>query len=303
MYNDLEEYLSYLGNEKNYSPLTIRSYRTDLKQFLNFVEKECGQDEANQKWVLRKFLASLMDRDYERKTIARKLSAVRSFFKYLLKEGIVEEGYWATVMTPRLPRNLPNFLYYHEVDVLLSLPDRDTVLGCRDRAILELIYGTGMRVGELVNTTVDSISVDQRLIRVVGKGSRERILPVGRKAIDACMTYMTHAREELLGRNDEYRSGAGRKERTLFLNRFGKPLSDRGVRYIFDKYIGQASSKEGISPHTLRHSFATHLLERGADLRAVQELLGHVNVSTTQIYTHVTRERLKEVYGMAHPRA
>ncbi|MFY9113962.1 MAG: tyrosine recombinase XerC [Dethiobacteria bacterium] len=303
MYDDLEKYLEYLSNEKNYSHLTIRSYRTDLKQFIAFVEKECDKNEVNQKWVLRKFLANMMDRDYSRKTIARKLSAVRSFFKYLLKEGIVEEGYWANVMTPRLPRNLPKFLYYHEVDTLLSLPDPDTTLGCRDRAILELIYSSGIRVGELVNTTMESMFVDQRLIKVTGKGSKERILPVGRKAIDAYMMYITYAREKLLLRRNKDKSTTGKKEKALFLNRFGQPLSDRGVRYIFDKYISRASSKEGISPHTLRHSFATHLLERGADLRAVQELLGHVNISTTQIYTHVTKERLKEVYSLAHPRA
>ncbi len=301
MYIYLQNYIRYLEEEKCYSPLTIKSYKTDLEQLLIFMQEK-GNSNLDQKWVLRHFLANLMDRGLSRKTIARKISAVRSFFRYLQKEGILEKGYWASVSTPRLPRNLPKFLYYHEILTLLSLPDLHNPLGCRDRAILELIYSSGIRVMELVNTTLDSVDFDQKLIKVMGKGSKERILPVGTKAVDSLRLYLSGARDELLS-NLKMTEGERNIEKYLFLNRFGKQLSDRGVRYIFNKYIHKASKKEGISPHTLRHSFATHLLEGGADLRAVQELLGHVSISTTQIYTHVTKARLHEVYTSTHPRA
>lgn len=300
MYNYVQNFISYLEDEKHYSPLTVKSYKTDLNQLVQFMQKNENSN-RDQKWLLRHFLAELMDKGMSRKTIARKISAVRSFFRYLQKEGVMEKGYWADVSTPRLPRNLPKFLYYNEILTLLSLPDLNTPLGCRDRAILELIYGSGIRVAELVNTTLDSVDFGQKLIKVTGKGSKERILPVGQKAMEALGAYLSGARDALMAKR-KTKKGIN-DERYLFLNRFGEPLTDRGVRYIFNKYIHKVSRKEGISPHTLRHSFATHMLEGGADLRAVQELLGHVSISTTQIYTHVTRERLHEVYTSAHPRA
>lgn len=301
MYNYLQNFIRYLEDEKYYSPLTVKSYKTDLEQLLRFMQEK-GNGNTDQKWILRHFLADLMDKGLSRKSIARKISAVRSFFRYLQKEGVIEKGYWADVSTPRMPRNLPKFLYYNEILTLLSLPDINTPLGCRDRAILELIYSSGIRVAELVNTTLGSIDFGQKLIKVSGKGSKERILPVGQKAMHSINLYISGARNALLVKS-RHKGDGGNKESFLFLNRFGEPLGDRGVRYIFNKYIHKASRKEGISPHALRHSFATHLLEGGADLRAVQELLGHVSISTTQIYTHVTKDRLHKVYTSAHPRA
>ncbi len=304
MYKYLRDFINYMQMEKNFSSMTIKSYRMDVEQLLAFMEERYGStDYVERQWILRHFLAYLMDKGYNRKTIARKLSSVRSFFRYLQREGVMKEGKWANVSTPRQPRNLPTFLYYHEVETLLSLPDMKTALGCRDRALMELIYSSGIRVGEIVKTTLNSVDFAQRLIKVGGKGGKERIIPVGGKAIETLLTYLSGPREQLLFAEGKKAVQNESATNALFLNRFGQPLGERGVRYIFDKYIHKASLKEGISPHSLRHSFATHLLERGADLRMVQELLGHVSISTTQLYTHITRERLHEVYNSAHPRA
>lgn len=302
MYKYIDRFINYLENERHYSPLTVKSYRVDLMQLLGFMEREGHKDGDDQKWILRRYLAYLTENGYSRKSVARKLSAIRSYYRFLQREKILQKGYWADVATPRLPRKLPNFLYYHEILVLLSLPDLNTSLGIRDRAIIELIYSSGIRVAELVDSTPDSVDWNQNYIKVMGKGSKERIIPVGSKAMASLKHYISGARGDLIKRNNKIgveRTG----EEALFLNRFGGALTDRGVRYVFNKYIHKASEKEGISAHTLRHSFATHLLEGGADLRAVQELLGHVSISTTQIYTHVTKERLHKVYAAAHPRA
>jgi len=303
--NYLQEFINYMQDEKNFSPMTVKSYEADLKQLLEFMRENYGdKDQLESKWVLRQFLAHLMDREYNRKTIARKLSSVRAFFKYLQRRGLLEEGKWANVSTPRLPRNLPQFLYYYEVEALFSLPDTQTILGCRDRALLELIYSSGIRVGEIVNTSVNDLDFAQKLVKVKGKGSKERIVPIGSRAIEWLQTYLNGPRQELFSRREKKNlEGSENGKNILFLNRFGMPLSERGVRYCFHKHIQKASTKEGISPHTLRHSFATHMLERGADLRTVQELLGHVSISTTQLYTHITREKLHEVYTSSHPRA
>lgn len=270
--------------------------------------------------LLRRYLADLNRKGYSRRSIARKLSSARSFFRYLEREGFLREEDWAGVSTPRQPRNLPGFLYYNEILLLLAQPDLKTPLGCRDRAIMELIYSSGIRVSELTGTTLNSIDYSQRLLKVTGKGNKERILPVGREAVTYLQLYLSRGRPYLAAKrtrdsdgdnrnsdagiiSSDGRKNKGGDEDRLFLNKSGGPLTDRGVRYVFEKYIKKVHTRDAISPHTLRHSFATHLLERGAGLRAVQELLGHVSISTTQIYTHVTKERLQEVYNLAHPRA
>ncbi len=293
----IERFLFYMEAGKNASPLTLQAYRNDLLQFLELVGDNQGSITDVNHLTLRRFLAWLKDRGYSRRSVARKLSATRSFLFFLKKEGVISGGKWAAVTRPKQGKELPHFLYYHEVIALLEAPPADTLLGFRDRVIFELIYSSGLRVSELVGLTINSLQPEERLVRVMGKGRKERILPVGKVATALTVEYLLRVRPLLSDKNKlEEQSNA------LFLNRFGRPLSDRGVRYSFKKYIIQVSHKEGITPHSLRHSFATHLLEGGADLRVVQELLGHVDISTTQIYTHITRARLSEVYRSAFPR-
>ncbi len=293
----LERFLVHLMVGKNASPLTMQAYRNDILQFLELEGDELAGLKRVDHLTIRRFLAWLRDQGYTRRSIARKLSATRSFLFFLQKEALISGGKWSTVSRPKQEKGLPRFLYYHEVVALLEAPDSKTALGFRDRAMLELIYSSGLRVSELINLTDSSLQSEERLIKVYGKGRKERIVPVGSVAAALIEEYIKNTRPVLAALNKN-----GGKYDQLFLNKWGKPLSDRGVRYIFKKYIRQVSHKVGITPHSLRHSFATHLLDAGADLRVVQELLGHVSLSTTQIYTHVTKERLSEVYRSAFPR-
>lgn len=292
-------FLSYLSTVKNCSALTLHSYRSDITQFLALLRQSGDELCDLSHYKMRCYLAWLKEKGYRRSTIARKLSATRSFLRFLHKEGQLASGSWACVTRPRQEKALPHFLYDHEVTKLLETPDEGTLLGFRDRTILELIYAGGLRVGELVGLTPESLQLEERLVKVKGKGCKERILPIGRAAAALLEEYLERVRPALiaLNRNDSGKSVSG-----LFINHRGGTLTDRGVRVIFLKYIRRVSSQENLTPHSLRHSFATHLLERGADLRVVQELLGHESVSTTQIYTHVTGKRLQEVYRLAHPR-
>lgn len=291
----IEKFLCFLEIEKNASPLTLQAYRNDLYQLQHWRKQNGSTFEINH-LLLRHYLAWLKERGYSRSTIARKLSATRSFLRYLQREGCLAGEAWARVMTPRQERRLPKFLYYQQVEALLEAPDCGTLLGFRDRTILELLYSCGIRVSELVSMNIHSYQDEERLLKVTGKGSKERILPVGRVAGKFLKEYLFRIRPRLLAPNADDHG-------FFFLNRLGGPLSDRGVRLMFSKYIRKVCSTEGATPHSLRHSFATHLLERGADIRVVQELLGHVSISTTQVYTHVTKERLREVYQLTHPRA
>lgn len=293
----LDRFMVYLMLEKNASPLTVQAYRNDILQFLELEGDDSAAFQEVSHLALRRFLAWLREQDYNRRTIARKLSATRSFLFFLQKEGLINGGKWVTVSRPKQGKPLPRFLYYHEVASLLEAPDCKKAIGFRDRVLLELIYASGLRVSELVNLKTNSIHFEERLVRVYGKGRKERIVPINIAAAALAGEYIDKIRPQLAARNKD-----DQPCEELFLNRWGKPLSDRGVRYIFHKYVVQVSQKEGITPHSLRHSFATHLLEGGADLRVVQELLGHASISTTQIYTHVTRNRLNEVYRMAFPR-
>lgn len=298
-----EAYWQYLQAEKNASPRTLDSYRGDLGQFFAFC-RERGYPEpesamqAADRLLIREYLADLQQRGYARRTVARKLACLRSFFRYCHREGWVERSPLAGVATPKLEKKLPNFLYPDEMDALLGAPDPRDPLGSRDAALLETLYATGIRVSELVGLDVRDLELDLGHIRVLGKGAKERIVPIGRKAIEALQGYLRNGRAVLAG---ERRSEE--PARAVFLNRFGGRLTARSVRRLLDKYVSQVAIDRKISPHALRHSFATHLLDAGADLRSVQELLGHVNVGTTQIYTHVTKAQLKKVYQRAHPRA
>lgn len=282
----LDKFISYLEIERNYSPHTILNYRLDLEGFFEFIDKT--PIEKVDYLFLRRFLAQLRTKQYCPRTLTRKLSSLRSFFKFLHREGFVQENPAILLMSPRVGKTLPKFLTESEVARFIEAPSLKNVSGMRDRAILETLYSTGIRVSELVGLNIDHVDLIGNIAKVAGKGKKERLVPIGDKALDAIRDYIQSRKHE---------------SRALFLNKNGTRLSDRGVRNIFNKHITAASLTQNISPHVLRHSFATHLLNRGADLRSVQELLGHVNLSTTQIYTHVTTDRLKEVYNKAHPRA
>lgn len=302
MYHFLDEFIIYLQVEKNASPRTIEEYQKDIFHGLDFfanllnvkVEKIIPQD-INQH-TMRSYLAMLQSANMARSTIARKLAAWRSFFNFLSREGTIISNPLTRVATPKTPKRLPNFFYPDEIVSLLEAPD-NTPLGLRNRALLETIYASGLRVGELVSLNENDVDLVSGFVRVLGKGARERVVPLGSYASVALERYIHQGREILIAKGNEPDLKA------LFLNYQGGRLSERGVRKIINKYLNQLGMQKKASPHTIRHTFATHLLEQGADLRTVQELLGHVRLSTTQIYTHVTKERIKQVYQGAHPRA
>jgi integrase/recombinase XerC len=294
----LTQYLEYIQGTKNVSPHTVSNYRRDIEQFLEFLRRLSTGDfmfNAVDVLLARRYLASLVGKDYSRKTIARNIAALRSFFRYLCRVQVVDSNPFVGIRTPKLERRLPQFLDVPELDDLLKLPPA-TVLGRRDSALLELLYGAGVRVSELVGLSLQNIDLSEQYILVFGKGSKERIIPIGRLAVKAISSYLQESRPVLLRKQPE-------KTDALFLNHTGTPLSDRSVRRILDKYVTRLAVHKRVTPHTLRHSFATHLLDNGADLRSVQELLGHVSLKTTQVYTHVSSERLVSVYRNAHPRA
>jgi integrase/recombinase XerC len=243
---------------------------------------------------IRTYLAKLNEKEYAKRSVSRKLSALRSFYLYLVREGKLEISPFVYVRTPKQDKKLPQFMYVEQMELLLNAPDLSTSLGIRDRAIMETLYASGMRVSELVGLNDKSLDLDHGMALAFGKGSKERYVLLGAPSVAAIRKYMLESRS-LLSQKAE--------EDALFLNYTGNRLSDRSVRRIIDKYIDQLATINHVSPHTFRHSFATHMLEAGADLRTVQELLGHVNLSTTQIYTHVTKDHLQSIYNKAHPRA
>lgn len=295
-------FMAYLRVQKNASTHTIISYKHDLAQFEQFYRLHYGDEVIEYRNIttpiIRHYLAELHAGKFERRSIARKIAALRSFCRYLCNWGYLEQNPFVGIKTPKLEKVLPKFLYPYEVEALLAAPDVNTSLGIRDRALLETLYATGIRVSELVGLNIDNLELDYGCLRVYGKGKKERIVVIGSIAIQSVHQYLNSSRLKLLEHN------RGKPiNNALFLNKLGTRLTDRSVRRIVDKYIEKVSLDKSISPHTLRHSFATHLLDNGADLRTVQELLGHVNLSTTQLYTHVTKEKLRSVYIKAHPRA
>lgn len=295
------DFLDYLTYEKNVSENTIAAYRDDLESFVSFLvndyllgSRENFDFERVDHLTIRAYLAHLSRKKLARSTIARRLSAVRSFFRYLLREGAVTKNPARTVSTPKKEKTLPSVMQPAEVTSLLESPDPDTPLGLRDRAWLELLYASGLRIGELVQIDLDDIDLRSRLVKVRGKGAKERIVPFGSTAEKAVRAWLA-VRQELVAVDDE--------EHPLFVNYRGGRITTRSIRRIFEKHLRAASLKMGASPHTLRHSFATHLLNAGADLRSIQDLLGHVSLSTTQKYTHLADWKLIEVYRKAHPHA
>jgi integrase/recombinase XerC len=289
------KYLNYLQVERNASPYTVRNYTTDLLGFFHFLQ-ERGLDSLKEvdKTVLRDYLSYLMGRRFVRASIARKLSAIRSFYRYLLREEIIATNPLATAASPKLDKRLPSFLTIDEAKRLVEAPDLTTPQGQRDRAFLELLYASGLRVSELANLNLEQITLDTREIRVWGKGAKERMVLMGEPAARALLTYLAQGRPALLG---------NRKTNAVFLNRRGGRLSERSVQSILQEYANQVGLGRRVHPHMVRHTFATHLLDGGADLRVVQELLGHASLSSTQIYTHVSQTQARKIYLAAHPLA
>jgi len=291
----LENFLHHLALEKNLSENTLHSYRNDLKRYLQYLT-ELGISDINAitPEVIRHYTEVLTNLGLSANSIARNFSAMRSFHKFLVLENYTDQNPTEMLETPRLIRKLPEVLSVEEVFRILESPDIDAPSGIRDRCILELLYACGLRVSELIQLKMEQVLFNEQLLRVIGKGDKERVVPVGEQALHWLKIYLGRVRP-LFSKGAVSRS-------QVFLNRFGKPFSRMGIWNIVQKYVLLANVNRRVYPHIFRHSFATHLLENGADLRAVQEMLGHADISTTQIYTHVTRQYLKEVYKSFHPR-
>src|SRR5574337_64954 len=286
MQDYINKYHAHIKHNRNFSLQTLRAYRNDLHQYLSFLIAEGCHDLGNvTRLLLRGLLAFLKKQDYSKTTIARKLVSIRSLYKFLCREGILKFNPVENLRAPKLDKKLPGFMSNNEPETLLNLPGLNTLLGIRDRAIMETLYSTGMRVSELVGIDVTDVDFFNEVVKLKGKGKKERLQPIGNHALDAIRSYLSK-------RNAD--------NKALFLNNRGGRLTERSIARMLEKYVKKAGLSLNISPHTFRHSFATHLLDRGADLRSVQELLGHANLSTTQIYTHITTERLKQVYDKAH---
>ena len=287
----LSEYLEYLKYQKNYSDETIHSYSIDIEEFLDYINSECinicevGYD------VVKAWLIHLDEKKNKSTTVSRKISSLRGFYKYLINNKVIDSNPFSLVSLPKKERHLPRFFYYNELEEMFQVPKLNTALGQRDRLLLEMLYATGVRVSELVNIKVSDINGEE--IKVLGKGNKERIVEFGDYAESILELYL----------NEGYKSLNVKKSEYLFLNNRGGKLTTRGVRYILDNIINKTTIDKKISPHMLRHTFATPLLNEGCDLLTVQELLGHESLTATSIYTHITNDRLKEVYFKCHPRA
>ena len=289
------KYINYLEAERGVSPYTVRNYTTDLLDFFDFVRaKGISSLKEVDRHTLRGYLSHLVEQGFVKASIARKLSAIRSFYRYLLREETISASPIATTSSPKLDKRLPSFLTVEETVRLLEAPDLSTPQGQRDHALLELLYASGLRVSELVNLDLGQVNLDTNEIRVWGKGSKERVVLIGEPAAQALRVYLSQGRPELSGK---------KKSSALFLNRYGGRLPARRIQKILEKYASLTNIDKRVHPHLLRHTFATHLLDGGADLRVVQELLGHAQLSSTQIYTHVSKSQARKVYLSAHPMA
>lgn len=301
MHAHVDHFITYLQQARHLSAHTVRGYARDIAQFVDFLESQTLLREGFD-WnqvdylVLRKYLGQLGRAGYHRRSIARKLSSLRAFFKFLLRQKVMTANPATQVTSPKLEKRLPRVLEVKEVERLLNAPDPSTPKGVRDRAVLETLYATGVRAAELVGINLSDVNWDAGEVRVRGKRNRERIALLGQPAMEALQDYLSFARGVFLEDNNE-------ETDALFLNQGGTRLTTRSVYRIVVEYANHIGLGDGVTPHTLRHSFATHLLEAGADLRIVQELMGHVSLSSTQVYTRVSREHLQRVYEKAHPRA
>ena len=294
----IEKFDNYINVERNLSLHTRRNYISDLKQFNDFLKREHSKIkyEAIDNTIIRSYLGFLYKKN-RKSSVARKLATLRTFFKFLLRAGILKKNPASLVSTPRLEKHVPSFLSIDETFILLEMPDVTTLAGLRDKAIMEILYSSGLRVSELVETNENDIDLNLGIIKVMGKGKKERIVPIGSKAIEALNNYLQS------GERKRRLSPTSPLNLPVFLNQRGGRLTARSVARIINRYIEQCGLLKNISPHSLRHTFATHMLDAGADLRAIQELLGHVSLSTTQKYTHVSIDKLMEVYDKAHPKS
>ncbi|CAK1223861.1 Site-specific recombinase XerD (XerD) [Fructobacillus tropaeoli] len=290
----MEDYLNYVQVDRGLSKNTITAYRQDLTNFCAFLKKNQTTWRQVDHQVVLAFLNQLRLEKRANTSVARMVTSLRKCFSYLKNEGLIEHDPMLNIKPPKKAEHLPAVLSVEEVDLLLETPDVSTPLGLRTRALLEVLYATGLRVSELINLKLDDLHLDLGLIQTLGKGDKERIVPIGEVAVDWINRYLQSARPALV---------KGQRTVTLFVNDHGRSLSRQGVWQLIKKLVAQAGIKKDVSPHTLRHSFATHILENGADLRIVQELLGHADISTTQIYTHISKKRLSQVYDQFHPRA
>jgi integrase/recombinase XerD len=294
MDTEIRAFVNYLRVDKGLSPNTIESYRRDMEKFSVLVrERSLRVPDITRSDVVA-FLTSLFQRGLDSRSVARHLATLRHFFRFALIEGLIEEDPAATIEAPKTIQALPEFLSVDEVEQLLQQPDLTNVVGIRDRAMIELMYSTGIRVSELCSIRMTDLKADPGCLRCIGKGNKERLVPVGRQAMEAVQRYLAESRPELLRKNISP---------FLFVNQRGKPMNRIAFWSLLGAYGRKAGLRKSLKPHMLRHSFATHLLDRGADLRSVQMMLGHSDISTTQIYTHVVEERLKQVYKAHHPRA
>ena len=290
----LEEYLDYLKYQKNYSSYTVDNYQRDILEFLEYLQREGLNYKSVVYSDLRFFLMYLkQDKNDKNSSIDRKLSSLRGFYQYLANEGVVKNNVFILLSGPKKEKKLPRYFEYNELEDLFLACDLSTALGQRDRLILEMLYATGVRVGELVSIKVSDINFSSRHVLILGKGNKERIVPYGDYCEEILKLYLKKGYLELNKENSPY----------LFLNNRGGKLTERGVRYLLEQIIEKTSIQKHISPHMIRHSFATHLLNQGCDLTTVQKLLGHESIKATQIYTHVTTDRLKSVYEHSFPRA
>ncbi len=287
----IDRFLDVLWMERGVSDNTLMAYRSDLQKYALWLDKNNCEMTAAQEGHVRSYLSSMKGRSA--RTMARHLSSLRSLYGYLVREGIMKHDPGARVEAPRLGRQLPKFLTEAEVEALLNAPDTDNSLGLRDRAMLEVLYATGLRVSELVGLQSGQVNLRQGVVRVLGKGNKERLVPLGEESIEWLTRYQDSARKELLGKNISD---------ALFPTRRGSAMSRQAFWYLIKRYAVVAGINKTISPHIIRHAFATHLLNHGADLRVVQMLLGHSDISTTQIYTHIAQERLKNLHAEHHPR-
>jgi len=327
----IQDFVNYLTYEKHFSEHTSKCYGADLMQYADFLLSHCSSgdtdhahDEHSSPWsshgpatavavqpktetslkemmlnadtnTIRRYMAYLNEKQYSKSTAARKLATLRSFYKFLVRRNYIESNPVSVIKTPKQEKKLPKFLEYEDVQKLLNTPPTDNWLGARDKAILEVLYSTGMRVSEVAALNMDDVDFLGEVIHIRGKGKKERIAPIGSSALQAIQRYIEF-------RNKRMANDSNFDSKVLFVNKHGKRLSVRSIRRKMDKYLVMAGLDPSISPHTLRHSFATHMLNNGADLRSVQELLGHQSLSTTQIYTHLTTSKMKDVYDRTHPR-
>lgn len=293
----LKRFIEYLQVEKNASDYTITFYQSDLQLFFQFLVKEEVKDITDvDPMVVRLFLTELYKRKLSRKSVSRTLSCLRTFYKFLEKDHVIERNPFIHIPLPKQDKRIPSFFYLKELSELFEVSDLTTPLGQRNQALLEVFYATGIRVSECQGLKLDNIDFSIGILNVIGKGRKERYIPFGQYAQDALSTYIKDGRSKLLNK-------ASFSSNHVFLNARGNPITTRGIHYTLQQMVKKTSLTVNMHPHKLRHTFATHLLNEGADLRAVQELLGHENLSSTQIYTHVTKDRLRNVYLNSHPRA